>query len=70
MSDGKAPGVFDHAAEERNYTFWLNIEFCEFVVPRAAYDEVLITFGRLRFGGNFEVYVWRVGETKEARCEQ
>jgi len=53
VSDGTALGLFEHAAEERNYIFWLNIEFCEFAVWRAAYDEVLITFGRLRFGGNF-----------------
>jgi hypothetical protein len=60
--DGTAPGLFEYGAEESNYTFWLNIEFCEFAVWRAAYDEVLITFGGLRFGGNFKVYVWGCGD--------
>ena len=26
------PGLFDYAAEERNYIFWLNFEFCDFAV--------------------------------------
>jgi hypothetical protein len=57
VSVGSAPGLFEYPTEERNYTFWLNIEFCKFAVWGAAYDDVLIAFGRLRFGGNFEVYV-------------
>jgi hypothetical protein len=27
-SDGMTPGLSDYAAEERNYTLWLNFEFC------------------------------------------
>jgi len=65
VNDGTAPGLFEYATEEINYTFRLNIEFCEFAVWRAAYDEVLITFGGLSFGGNFDVYVWRGGEIRK-----
>jgi hypothetical protein len=64
VSDGTAPRLFEHAAEERNYTLWLNTEFCEFAAWRAAYDEVLIKFGRLRFGGNFLNLCLVVGETR------
>jgi hypothetical protein len=66
--DGTAPGLFENAAQERNFTFWLNIEFCEFAVWRAAYDEGLITFEGLRFGGNFEVYVWGCGDKRSVLC--
>ena len=68
MSDGTAPGLYEYDAEERNYIFWLNNEFCDFAVWRAAYDEVLITFGGLRFGGNFEVYVCGCGYKRSVLC--
>ena len=70
-SDSMTPGLFEYVAEERNYIFWLNFEFCEFAVWRTAYDEVLITFGGLRLGGNVEVYVffWG-GGGEEKHAEQ
>ena len=65
-SDCTTPGLFEYAAGERKCKFWLNFEFYEFAVCRTAYDEILIKFGGLRLGGNFEVYLGEGGQEKHA----